>query len=116
MDAVVISIFAFTPNSIRNIEVIEKIAVISFLKKAVEHNMRRIIYISTYDLNKQFVKKYNIKSTEIKLEIEEYIKKSNLNWIIIGAVPSMEIFFSMIKGKIMVVPGGRPVSLTVIAS
>ncbi len=115
VDKIVISISAFKPSLIKKMDVIEKTAVINLLKAAERNGIQKIVYISTYELNKNLIEKYNLKSAEIKLEIENYLKNSSLNYKIIGTAPSMEIFFAMLKGSIMIVPGGGPASLPVIA-
>ena len=115
VDKIVISISAFKPSLIKKIDIIEKTAVINLLKAAEMNDIKKVVYISTYNLNKNLIGKYNLKSAQIKKEVEDFLKNSNLKYTIIGAAPSMEIFFSMLKGNIMIVPGGGPASLPVIA-
>jgi uncharacterized protein YbjT (DUF2867 family) len=54
-------------------------------------------------------------SLEIKVQVESALARSRLNWTVLGAPPSMEIFFAMIRGSIMIVPGGGPAALPTVS-
>jgi len=112
---IIICISAFTPKLIKNIESIERDSILFVLEEAEKRNISKIIYISVYDLDNKLIEKYNLKNAVIKAEIEEKLKESGFNWIILGVPPSMEIFHSMIKGKLMIVPGGGPPLLPTIS-
>lgn len=112
---IIICISAFTPNLIRNMESIERDSILFVLDEAKKRNISKIVYISVYDLKKKLIEKYNLKNAVIKAEIEEKLKESGFNWIVLGVPPSMEIFHSMTKGNLMIVPGGGPPLLPVIS-
>ena len=113
--AIIISISAFHRKTIKKLHKIEKIAVLDVLHHAELIGINRIVYISVYDIFKEFVDKFSIPQALIKQEIEEYLGKSNFNWTVLGAAPSIEIFFSMIRGSTMIVPGGGPPALPTIS-
>jgi uncharacterized protein YbjT (DUF2867 family) len=88
------------------------------LDEAEKEGVNRVVYVSVYDIREDFLKKMNItwEIPEIKKEIEDTLDKSNFNWTVLGVAPSTEIFFSMIKGNTMMVPGGVPPSLPNVSS
>ena len=113
--AVIISISAFTPRSIRRFELIERDSVLSIFAEAEKAGISRMVYISAYD-TKQDVSEYmqreiGLGIAKIKPEVERALANTNLNWTVLGAPPSMEIFFAMIRGNTMMVPGGGPPAL-----
>ncbi|MFC1956388.1 SDR family oxidoreductase [Chloroflexota bacterium] len=116
--AVVISVSAMTPKLIRELRLIESDSVLITLEEAQHAGISRVVYISIYDIREDFLKKMNItwEIPEIKKEVEDTLAKSHLNWTVLGAAPSMEIFFSMIRGNTMMVPGGGPPSLPNVSS
>ncbi|UCE14357.1 MAG: NmrA family NAD(P)-binding protein, partial [Candidatus Heimdallarchaeota archaeon] len=85
------------------------------LDEAEKAGISRIVYISVYDLRESIIDKFNLQQGKIKIEIEERLKKSDFNWTVIGAPPSSEIFFSMIRGSSMTVPGGGPPALPTVS-
>ncbi len=106
INAIVISISAFNRKTIKKLKEIERDSVLMVLKEASKANISRIIYISTYDNDPNLINSLNMLVGKIKLEIEEWLAKSDLNWTVIGAPPSIEIFFRIIRGNTMNVPGG----------
>lgn len=113
--AIIICISAFSRKTVKKIDQIENVAVKNVLYRAELLGIDRIIYISVYDIFVEFVKRFSIPQAKIKQEIEEFLKQSNFNWTVLGAAPSIEIFFSMIRGKTMNVPGGGPPALPTIS-
>lgn len=111
--AIVISISAFSPKTIRQLRQIELDSVWMVLEEAEKAGVERVVYISVYDIREDFLKKMNItwEIPEIKKNIENILATSNFNWTVLGIAPSMEIFFSMIRGNTMMVPGGGPAAL-----
>ena len=86
---------------------IERDAVINIIKEAEKANISRLVYLSGYDSQKDFLEKYNILEVgEIKLEIEMIINDSNFNWTILGCPPSFALFFNFLKKNKMGFPGG----------
>ncbi|MBA7586582.1 hypothetical protein ES708_28584 [subsurface metagenome] len=115
VSAVVISVAAFGPKLIRKLRLIERDAVLMVLTEAEKTGVSRIVYISVYDIRQDIAKKLNLESGEIKADIENALTHSNFNWTVLGAPPSMEIFFAMIRGDTMVVPGGGPPALPTVS-
>lgn len=115
VDAVVISVSAITPQSIRNFRKIERDAVLAVLDEMKNASVRRVVFVSIYDIKLElpgsFDFKFRREVAKIKLEVEDALKTSGLNWTVLGAPPSMEIFFRMIRGGTMAVPGGGPPAL-----
>ena len=103
-----ISIPAFSRKTIRKMEEIERDSVLSVLDEANKAGIRRIVFISVYDFNEELINELNIPQARIKQDVENYLKNSSFNWTVLGAPPSMGIFFSMIRKKTMTVPGGGP--------
>lgn len=112
VSAIVISVAAFTLKLIRKLKLIERDSVLLVLDEAKKAGVSRLVYISVYDLNQDIKQDLprglNLESAQIKSEIENALAKSDFNWTVLGAAPSMEIFFSMIHGSTMTVPGGGP--------
>lgn len=115
--AVVISVSAFSWKTIRQLELVERNAVLMVIAEAQKAGVSRVVYISVYDIREDLLRKLNIwfKSARIKLDIEVALTESNLNWTVLGAAPSMEIFFAMIHGNTMMVPGGGPPTLPTVS-
>ena len=111
VSAIVISVSAFTPKLIRKLKTIERDSVLMVLGEAEKAGVSRIVYISVYDvkaIKQDLPRGINLESAQIKSEVENALAKSDFNWTVLGAAPSMEIFFSMIHGDTMTVPGGGP--------
>lgn len=106
VNAIIISISAFHRKTIRKLKEIERDSVLMVLKEASKAKISRVVYISAYDNDPKLINFLNMLVGNIKLEIEEWLANSDLNWTVIGASPSIEIFFRMIRGKTMNVPGG----------
>jgi uncharacterized protein YbjT (DUF2867 family) len=108
---IIISVSGFSRKTIRRIREIERDSVISVLNEAKKVGIQRIVFISVYDFNEKLINKLKIPQAEIKQDVEKYLSESDFNWTVLGAAPSMELFFSMIRKKTMTVPGGGPPSL-----
>ncbi len=113
--ALVISVSAFTPRLIRKLEAIERDAVLSVLAQAEKAQVLRVVYISVYDIRPDLVGDLHLESAHIKTEVEAALARSKLNWTVLGAPPSMEIFFAMLRGNTLTVPGGGPPALPAIS-
>ncbi|MFC1983170.1 SDR family oxidoreductase [Chloroflexota bacterium] len=116
--AIVISISAFSLKTIRQLKHIERDSVLMVLEEAEKAGINRIVYISVYDIREDFLKEMKItwEIPEIKKEVEDILAKSSFNWTILVVAPSMQIFFSMIKGNTMMIPGGGHPSLPNVSS
>jgi uncharacterized protein YbjT (DUF2867 family) len=115
VEALVISISAVSPGLIRRLWQIERDAVLAVLAEAGRAGVRRVVYISVYDVRADLARRLGIESAGIKAEVEQALAGSAFNWTVLGAAPSMELFFAMIRGRWMVVPGGGPPALPTIA-
>jgi uncharacterized protein YbjT (DUF2867 family) len=108
VEAVIISVSAFNRKSIRKLKHIEHDSVLMVLEEAQKAGISRIVYISVYDIKEDVLKRLNLKweIAGIKKATEIALAESNLNWIILGAAFSMEMFFAMLRGNTLSVPGG----------
>ncbi|MBU0705311.1 MAG: NAD(P)H-binding protein [Chloroflexi bacterium] len=113
----VIAVAAFTPKLIRKLKLIEQDSVLMALEEARKMGVSRIVYISVYDIREDWLKKLRIdfESARIKQAVETYLARSDFNWTVLGAPPTMEIFFTMIRGNTMIVPGGGPPALPTVS-
>jgi uncharacterized protein YbjT (DUF2867 family) len=114
-EAVVVCLSAFSPKLIRQMRAIERDAVLMVFDQARQAGVIRVVYISTYDIRPDVIAGMDFPIAQIKLEVETVLKGSDLAWTVLGAAPSMDIFFAMIRGERMVVPGGGPPVLPTIA-
>ena len=113
--AVVISVSAFTPRLIRKLILIERDSVLTVLEEAQNVGISRIVYLSGYELDPGIIEELDLEFGRIKLEIETTLAKSGFNWTVLGEAPSMEVFFAMIRGEKMIVPGGGPAALPTVS-
>ncbi len=114
--AIVIAIAANKPGQIRQRQSIERDAVLSLLKEAERQDLRRIVYLSGYDIQRDFAMQHGLLDfAEPQLAVQAALEASKLEWTILGCPPSMEIFFAFIRGQTMRVPGGGPPALPTIA-
>jgi len=115
VDRVVVAVSAFTRGQIRKMAAIERDAVIAALDAARAAGVRRVVYVSVFDIRPEIPDRLHLDSARIKQDVETYLRSSDLDWTVLGAPPSMEIFFAMIRGDRMVVPGGGPRALPTIS-
>jgi uncharacterized protein YbjT (DUF2867 family) len=113
--ALVISVSAFSPQLIRQLKRIEHDAVLMVLEQAWKAGVSRVVYISTYDVREDAAAGLSFEVARLKLAVEAALAKSDLNWTVLGAAPSMGIFFAMIRGDRMMVPGGGPPALPTVS-
>ena len=115
--AVVISVSAFTWETIRQLRIVELDSVLVVLEEAQRACVSRVVYVSVYDIRENLLERLNIQleSAWIKLEIEAMLARSDFDWTILGAAPSMEMFFAMIHGNTLLVPGGGPPALPAVS-
>jgi uncharacterized protein YbjT (DUF2867 family) len=85
------------------------------LAEAEAAGVQRVVYISVYDIRQALADELRLESAGIKQHVERALAKSNFDWTVLGAAPSMELFFAMIRGDTMVVPGGGPPALPTIS-
>jgi uncharacterized protein YbjT (DUF2867 family) len=95
---------------------VERDAVIAALDQTAAAGVRRVVYLSVFDIQPQKMpRQVHLDSATIKLDVETYLRSSAFNWTVLGAPPSMELFFAMTRGDRMLVPGGGPKSLPTIS-
>jgi len=115
IDRIICAISAFSIKQVRRYTNIEQDAVISSFLLAKKMGIKRILYISVFDIDKEFAKQNRLPFANEKAFVEDYLYKSDFNWTVLGAPPSMEIFFRMIHGTKMLVPGGGPKGLPTVS-
>ena len=79
----------------------------------------KLVYISVYDIREELLKRLHIDPVgAIPLEVERYIQQQcdTLDWTILGCPPSYEIFFAMLHGNAMIVPGGGKCTIPCVSS
>jgi uncharacterized protein YbjT (DUF2867 family) len=94
---------------------IERDAVIAALDEAKVAGVKRVVYVSVFDIRPEIPDRLHLDSARIKQDVETYLRSSTFNWTIIGAPPSMELFFAMMRGDRMIVPGGGPKAVPTIS-
>jgi uncharacterized protein YbjT (DUF2867 family) len=114
--AIVISVSAFSPKLIRKLRLIERDSVLAALQVAQQMGIRRLVYISVYDIRKDIVEDLDFEAARYKGEVETALAESELNATVLGAAPSMAIYFSMIRGNTMMVPGGGSAALPTVSA
>jgi uncharacterized protein YbjT (DUF2867 family) len=116
IDRVVVAVSAFSRDQIRKMVAVERDAVIAALEQAAAAGVRRVVYLSVFDIQPQKMpSQVRLDTATIKQDVEAYLKSSDFNWTVLGAPPSMELFFAMTHGDRMIVPGSGPASLPTIS-
>ena len=107
VSAIVICLSAMSNKLIRKMKEIERDAVLEIMEQAKKANISRLVYMSGYEMRKQFLDDLKIPEFgEIKIEIEDKIRQSDFNWTILGDAPAFEMFFAFLNNGRMTVPGG----------
>ncbi|NPE07494.1 MAG: NAD(P)H-binding protein [Asgard group archaeon] len=105
--AIIISLSAMHPKLIRKQKEIEHDAVMTILDGAEKKNIKRIVFISIYDMRKELIEKLKLDVGLLKMAIEERLANSEFfNWTVLGCPPSYMIFTRFTRKRIMIVPGG----------
>ena len=113
---IVISVSAFKWKTIHHIDLIERDALLIVLEAVPNAGIERVVYLSGYELREDVIERLNLHQfVRIKQELEAALSESNLNWTVLGCAPSMELFFAMLRGNNMTVPGGGPPALPTIS-
>jgi NADH dehydrogenase len=107
MDTIIICLSAMKANLIRKMKQIECDAVLVIIHEAEKAKISRLVYMSGYEMREELLEELKIPEFgAIKIEIENAIRKTKLNWTILGDAPAFEIFFAFAKNGKMAVPGG----------
>ena len=105
--AIIISLSAMHPKLIRKQKEIEHDAVMTILNEAEKKNIKRIVFISIYDIQKELIEKLKLDVGFLKIAIEERLANSEFfNWTVLGCPPSYIIFTRFTRKRMMLVPGG----------
>jgi uncharacterized protein YbjT (DUF2867 family) len=104
----VVSVSAMNPQQIRRMKAIEQDAVIAALEQAERGGVKRVVFVSVYDIRPDVVQKLRLEEAGIKQAVETHLVRSGLNWTVLGAPPSMELFFATLRGNRLIAPGGGP--------
>lgn len=115
-EGVIVSISAFSPALIRKLRAIEVDAVQEIVTAAEQCGVRRLVYLSAYELRQELIRELNYEIGQVKLDVESIIRQSNLDWTLLGCAFSMQLIFSFLRGDKMAVPGGGPPALPVVAA
>lgn len=100
--AVVIAVAAMTPKLIRRRQEIERDAVLEVLRRAEAAGIQRVVYLSVYDIDEDFLREHGLEEAASNHRaVEQALAKSGLDWTVIGCSPSYEFFFLFLeKGAI----------------
>jgi len=116
VSAIVICLSAMSNKLIRKMKEIERDAVLEIMEQAKKANISRLVYMSGYEMRKQFLDDLKIPEFgEIKIEIEDKIRQSDFNWTILGDAPAFEMFFAFLNNGRMTVPGGGMIAFPTIS-
>ncbi|MCL5108718.1 MAG: NAD(P)H-binding protein [Chloroflexi bacterium] len=116
MDALVIAVSAMSPRLVRKTKEIEGDAVQALLAEGAQQSVRRVVYLSVYEVKEEISERVDLASGDAKVRVERALARSGLSWTVLGCAPSMQIFFAMIRGDTMMVPGGGPPALPTISA
>jgi uncharacterized protein YbjT (DUF2867 family) len=87
-------------------------SVLRILEEADRKGIARVVCLSGYDVREDFAERLGVMAiAKPMLDVQAALAQSRLNWTVLGCPPSMEIFFAMIRGAKMIVPGGGPPAL-----
>ena len=114
--AIIISLSAMSPKLIRMQKEIELDAVMTILDEAEKHGIRRIVFISIYDMRKKMIEDLKLDVGLMKMAIEERLNNSDFfNSTVLGCPPSFLMFARFVRKKVMIVPGGGAPSMPSVA-
>lgn len=111
---VVVALSAFAPRTIRRLREIEHDAVLRLLARLRDD--ARVVVLSAYEPRPELINRLGFDAGRVKLDVERAVLRSGLNWTILGAAFSMALFFRMIRGSRMAVPGGGQNRIPTIAA
>lgn len=113
---VVIALSAMSRGGARRLRAVERDAVLRILDEAAAGGVRRVVYLSGYEIRLDLLARLGLSGPfALKAEVEAAIGHSGLDWTILGAAFSMEIFFALLRGDTLGVPGGGPPALPTVA-
>lgn len=114
---IVTAVAAHDRKLIRRRMEIERDSLLDLLDEAPLAGVIRVLHLSGYEMREDFVRNLGLLHfARPQLDVEAALASSALNWTVLGCAPSMEIFFAMIRGGVMTVPGGGPPALPTISA
>lgn len=111
---VVLALSAFAPRQVCRLWDIEYRASVRILEEVARRKGRAVL-VSAYEPREQLIDRLGFEAGRVKLELERRLREMDFDWTILGAAFSMALFFRMIRGTRMVVPGGGRRRIPVIA-
>ena len=105
-NAIIMSLSAMHPKLIKQQKEIEHDAVLTILNEAEAIGIKRIIFLSIYDIDEELVKRLKLEIGFLKIAIEKRLENSDFNWTVLACSPSFEIFTNFTRGNSLIVPGG----------
>jgi uncharacterized protein YbjT (DUF2867 family) len=107
MDGAVISLSALNWKMIRKVRKIEHELVLTILEEAKKAGVNRMVYLSAYKIRMDVLNELGIPEFgRLRLETENKVQESGLNWTILGCAPMFELMFVFLRKGKMLVPGG----------
>ncbi len=105
--SIAVCLSAMSSKLIRQMQAIERDAVLTIMDEAQQANITRLVYMSGYEMRAELLDKLKIPEFgAIKIEIEQKISQSDFNWTILGDAPAFDIFFAFVNGSRLAIPGG----------
>lgn len=115
--AVVVALSAMTRGGARQLRAIERDAVLRVFDEAPGCGVRRVVCLSGYEIRVDLLEHLRISHIfGMKAEVEEALRGSALDWTILGEAFSMEMFFAMLRGDTINVPGGGPPAIPTVSA
>ncbi|MBI4702566.1 MAG: NAD(P)H-binding protein [Deltaproteobacteria bacterium] len=118
--AVVVAVSAFQRGQYRRLREIERDGVLGAVEQARAAGVRRLVYLSGYDRPRAAGAFAEIGAMaeigRIKAEVEDALVATDLDWTVLGLCPSMELFFSLLRGDRLIAPGGGPPALPTVSA
>jgi uncharacterized protein YbjT (DUF2867 family) len=112
------AVSAMSPKTAKMRMRIERDAVLQVMDRASQVGCSRVVYLSGYDVREEFVSAMGVplEFARPMLDVQAALSASSLNWTVLGCAASMELFFALIRGSTMIVPGGGPPALPTISA
>ncbi|NHJ49116.1 MAG: hypothetical protein FK733_15115, partial [Asgard group archaeon] len=104
--SIIISLSAMHPKLIRKQKEIEHDAVMTIIDEAEKQGIKRIVFISIYDIDEDLIEKLKLEVGYQKMAVEGRLKDSSFNWTVLGCPPSYEMFTRFTRKNSLIVPGG----------
>ena len=91
--------------------------VLRVYEEAKRAGVSRVVQLSGYDVQEKYARPLGLMAfAQPMLDVQAALAASSFDWTVLGCGPSMEMFFAMIRGTRMMVPGGGPPALPTLQS